>query len=113
MATEKRLIDANALKANFVVSGEFAKDLWHAGTIRSTIDDAPTVDAVEVVHGRWEDGRCSNCNEEALSTSWDEPIYDYDWEENLRYAYTETHKEYHLTDYCPNCGAKMDGDGNG
>lgn len=61
-----------------------------------------------VVHGQWEDGRCSICHEEALSTSWDEPIYDYDWEENLRYAYTETHTEWHLTNYCPNCGAMMD-----
>jgi hypothetical protein len=66
-----------------------------------------------VKHGRWIDGVCSNCKEEAISRSWDEPIYDYDWEENLRYSYTETHTEYQLTDYCPNCGAKMDGDGDG
>ena len=74
------------------------------------LDCCPTVDAVEVVHGRWEDGRCSNCQEEALYSSWDEPIYDYDWEENVRYSHTETHTEYHLTGYCPNCGAKMDGE---
>ena len=54
MSNEKRLIDANALKANFVVLGEFAKDLWHAGTIRMAIDNAHTVDAVEVV-------RCKDC----------------------------------------------------
>ena len=78
-------------------------------TAITEIEDAHTVDAVEVVHGRWEDGICSNCKKEALSTSWDEPIYDYDWEENLRYSYTETHTEHILTDYCPNCGAKMDG----
>ena len=50
---------------------------------------ANTVDAVEVVHGRWvwRDGcfHCTNCK------------------------YTEDH----ITNYCPNCGAKMDGDGNG
>lgn len=62
---------------------------------------------VEQKQGRWEDGFCSNCKEEAMSTRWDEPIYDYDWEENLRYSHTETHTEYHLTDYCPNCGALM------
>ena len=48
MATEKRLVYADALKANFVVSGEFAKDLWHSCTVRSAIDNAPTVDAVEI-----------------------------------------------------------------
>ena len=68
-------------------------------------------DVAPVRHGRWEDGRCSNCKEEAVSTSFDEPIYDYDWEENLRYSHTETHTEYHLTNYCPNCGAIMDLEG--
>ena len=68
-------------------------------------------DVAPVRHGRWEDGRCSNCKEEAVSTSFDEPIYDYDWEENLQYSHTETHTEYHLTNYCPNCGAIMDLEG--
>jgi hypothetical protein len=61
VANEKRLIDANALKANFVVLGEFVKDLWHDGTIRGAIDNAPTVDAVEVV-------RCKDC----VHSIWDE-----------------------------------------
>ena len=98
MEREKRLIDANALKANFVVLGEFANDLWHSGTVRIAIDNAPTVDAVEVVHGRWEavdhDGswrvdKCSACHKRMHYVDYDQP-----------YA------------YCPNCGAKMDGDGN-
>ena len=75
------------------------------------IDSEPAADVAPVRHGRWEDGRCSNCKEEAVSTSFDEPIYDYDWEENLRYSHTETHTEYHLTNYCPNCGCKMDLEG--
>lgn len=50
MATEKRLIDANMLKANFVIIGN-SEDLWHTRTIRKAIDNAPTVDAVEAVHG--------------------------------------------------------------
>jgi Pyruvate/2-oxoacid:ferredoxin oxidoreductase delta subunit len=92
MANKERLINANDLKANFVVSGEFAKDLWPADAIRLAIDNAPTVDAVKVVHGRWiyesveftykKDIKCSVC-----SRYVDEP-------EN----------------YCPNCGAKMDGE---
>lgn len=110
MANEKRLVDINKFP---LLPSRLEGDMseYERGYLdaQANMNLLPTVDAVEVVHGWWEDGRCSNCNEEALSTSWDEPIYDYDWEENLRYAYTETHKEYHLTDYCPNCGAKMDG----
>ena len=101
MANEKRLIDANALKANFVVLGEFAKDLWHAGTIRMAIDNAPTVDAVEVVHGRWIIGTgknalmpgcrmCSECGE-IIKTEY---------------------SLYGMSNYCHYCGAKMDGDRN-
>ena len=80
-------------------------------TLVSDLRDMKTADVSPVRHGRWEDGRCSNCKEEAVSTSFDEPIYDYDWEENLRYSHTETHTEYHLTNYCPNCGAIMDLEG--
>lgn len=44
----------------------------------------PTVDAVPVVHGRWIDEHCSECG-----------------------AYV-----FHgdVANYCPHCGAKMDGD---
>ena len=56
---------------------------------------SPTVDAVEVVHGRWEPRkdvigfvRCSVCH--------DCNIYD-DWADGKKW------------NYCPNCGAMMDG----
>ena len=61
--------------------------------------------AVEVVHGRWlyDSGSgkyfCSACDEYALSFKKD-TLYGGDLYEVC------------LTDYCPNCGAKMDGDGN-
>ncbi len=54
-----------------------------------------TVQAVEVVHGRWMEFNsfmtCSVC--------------DKDW-----YYGDNNCDEF---DYCPNCGAKMDGDGDG
>ena len=88
MANEKRLIDANALKAIFDERYDTAfvqertrenKEHWNGYCTgvnwgRNTIADAPTVDAVEVVHGRWvhivEDGKggcygfCSRCSTE-------------------------------------------------
>ena len=64
---------------------------------RKDLDDAPTVDAVPVVHGRWikhiEIGamnnhcECSVCN-------WETPLMST------------------KRNYCPNCGAKMDGGEN-
>ena len=84
-----RLIDADALENQFGVSDE---DLLALDEIRH----APTVDAVPVVHGRWIDaypdiepnpmfmyGICSECG-------FEQGISKY-------------------LNYCPNCGAKMDG----
>ena len=95
MADNRRLIDANALMKN-------KTNLWDEAlgysdcVLVEDIENAPTVDAVEVVHGRWElypssmHRRCSVCKME-----YDKPKF------NVR------------ANYCPNCGAKMDGDGNG
>ena len=116
MATEKRLIDANALESklqehhDFFVDGvgEFRfltpKDKARVDEITNCIAEvgnAPTVDAVEVVHSSWvrldahkgmEQFKCSVCRSECyVPTCMNEPMYAY----------------------CPNCGAKMDGDGNG
>ena len=97
MANEKRLIDAKPI-VQFIMDGlnnpDKMKALGHdAIEILAEIEFAPTVKAVEVVHGRWKRARyteaplyiCSNC---------DTP-------------------EYKRHNYCHNCGAKMDGDGNG
>ena len=90
-----RLIDADALGVGRCSRDVLPEDYcagWN-GLIR-LLEKAPTVDAVPVVHGRWNnmDGYktrkvCSECG-------WDVPEYG---------------KFY---SYCPNCGAKMDG-GNG
>ena len=71
MANEKRLIDANALlelvQFRSPIDNQNAEVI--AGCVNITrrlIENAPTVDAVEVVHGRWEqmgeaDYKCSVC----------------------------------------------------
>ena len=94
MANEKRLIDANSIYDAVERRYQISSGVEHRceRDFLDLICSADTVDAVEVVHGRWKQARyteaplyiCSNC---------DKP-------------------EYKTHNYCPNCGAKMDGDGN-
>ena len=98
MATEKRLIDANAFIFEYCMNCGGGCDV-NEECCATVFDlrNAPTVDAVEVVHGRWEHAeyhgflRCSECKDVYIDDTW---IADGKW------------------NYCPNCGAKMDGDGN-
>lgn len=112
MASEKRLIDANALKAKLQEHHDFFVDAWrgfskmtYATKCRvdeidnciAEIVNAPTVDAVEVVHGRW--------------------IPTYHTYYN-RYGEHQIADEWHCSEcqiysrdewnYCPNCCARMD-----
>lgn len=97
MQNDKRLIDANALKKPIVDWLE-----WYtapvamksvAQEIVETIDEAPTIDAVEVVHGRWILERiyrkCSLC----------------EWVFCIR----DEEGDLQKFNYCPNCGMPMDG----
>lgn len=98
MASEKRLIDANKIpyhRSGFPKGDGFDSRLDWA--FREDIDNAPTVDAVEVVHGWW----VHHYNDS------DEPIDD-------KWYCSECHmcNDHKRTWYCPNCGAKMDGDWN-
>ena len=114
MANEKWLVDAKKLVENFrlkKIDDVFPN--WQelscttkvalsmlTRKYREIILSAPIVDAVEVVHGRWIEKklddfrmwelRCSECGWVGISNydAYDEP-YDFN--------------------YCPNCGAKMDG----
>lgn len=93
-----RLIDAEALKANVLKwlpsdpcgreEREFPFETDICVSMLQEIDEAPTVDAVPVRHGRWIDksggiegawNYCSVCGEQAID----------------------------LYDFCPNCGADM------
>ena len=92
-----RLIDAKAGKKVFSAIAQPAeyKGVIHMVVPISEIDKLPTVDAVEVVHGYtipaeepktvYLDRKCGICDQLMLSTDV----------------------------FCPMCGARMDGDGNG
>lgn len=68
------------------------------GAVIGAVSKAPTVDAVEVVHGRWIKKTadciyyyaCSECGEPVLRSQWGCDFF---------------------SKFCPNCGAKMDGEG--
>jgi hypothetical protein len=104
-----RYIDADALRKQIsetyeyefpTASGGF--DEFATKIIPNIINNAPTADAVPVVRGEWihgcHDGAgtefcyCSECYEDALKDKG---------------GYTE------FSRYCPNCGAKMDGEKEG
>lgn len=97
-----RLIDADALKERIrrFLSIKSLDDLLpEEKAIVQHIDRMPTADVVPVVHGRW------NCSDDVYESAvcsccgWDttEPwVHIKEWFQ-----------------FCPHCGARMDGKGNG
>lgn len=88
-----RAIDANELMKKFRKLVERYDDpVKVVSEFPFLISKQPTVDAVEVVHGYWTEFNsfmtCSEC--------------DTDW------YYTDNDTD--RFNYCPNCGARMDGD---
>lgn len=89
MVNEKRFIYVNDLIERIK---KRLKNEMIIGWLCSIVDEVPTVDAVEVVHGRWIEKPyllgttryCSICGQN----------------------YGMPHGVFN---YCPNCGAKMDG----
>lgn len=61
---------------------DFTQSIADLTSLHEVLADTPSADVVEVKHGYWKGiGRCSICEAFSLSSG---------------------------TDYCPNCGAKMD-----
>lgn len=108
-------IDRDALIAEFdrLGLGKYSiveRERVFSDGVRRIIAGIPAADVAPVVHGRWEwfdeetgtpltgherewGWRCSHCKHE-LPDDYDDPDY------------------RPMLDYCFNCGAKMDGDGN-
>lgn len=86
-----RLIDADAIIN--ICNSSFWPD-----TVKMRINELPTIDAVPVVHGEWKET----------------PYTDYDdtWECSVcgePWTLIEGTPQDNLMNYCPKCGAKMDG----
>ena len=107
-----RLIDADALKDLLVEvlesirqNPKMTRDEIHiisgCRMLCEMIDDAPTVDAEPVVHARW-----NRKDEKAV-------MFDIEWECSKCGCAISTSGIYTPAacgwNYCPNCGAKMDG----
>ena len=107
MANEVRLIDANDLWADIMMIPHNG-DMISSEEVEQAIKDAPTVDAVPVVHGRWEDGFAVDSNGKKIYDSIDCTKCDGVFEiESYDREYWKTRFMF-----CPFCGSLMDGDGN-
>ena len=103
-----RLIDADKLRLSYWVSP--TSTVSTAGQYyfysQDEVDNAPTIDAEPVRHGRWikmsdADGHyyaCSECGEELYR----------EWSFDRQFDIFPKKKSIDKTQFCPHCGAKMD-----
>lgn len=92
-----RLIDADRALEIVRDQGNAHPNAYHLTNYATLIlREAPTVDAVQVVHGRWE---TNSDRPDTLICSICKCGFDM-WKHDPH-------------NFCPNCGAKMDGDENG
>ena len=107
-----RLIDADKL-VDMLYDNEFAS-LCPLDEVSGVIDACPTVDAVPVVHGRWE--RSENKSNDYAFSLTDEEAWYY-WQCSACHedicCHEEPMRRSLLPKYCPNCGAKCDDKGDG
>lgn len=95
-----RLIDADALKeyrCSICDNRERCEDRETVCSDIAEIDEQPTIEAEPVKDGKWIKGK-----------DWDE------WFCSVcrNYAYLDYKENPILSDYCPHCGARMDGGKN-
>lgn len=103
MATKKRLIDANVVLAKKFTTGLSDASGNYYGyadvVFADDIENAPTVDAVEVVHAHWVKWWPGDCS---LIMTGEEMLYQCS-------ACTAKFSDVDGFRYCPHCGALMEG----
>ena len=85
METEKLLIDPEILKTKcYAICDEYNTDKIYIDRLIDEIDNSAEIDAVEVVHGRWEhsesmvlSAKCSKCKGWVTKHSVNEPDFNY------------------------------------
>ena len=112
-----RLIDADSLfdtikQHEYKLANRFNSidDGMFTIGIKQAIDEAPTVEAEPVKHGKWTDKhKCSVCGGEAFSEMINViPQYEYDSDGLIVFSGDYKYDiEYYETDFCPFCGARM------
>ena len=106
MANEKRLIWDEDAKRHLIAlaTGHHSETLHIDMILNAILHHTTTVDAVEVVHGEWEkyaDDRFMGYGADGRIRY--RKVYSYKCSKCWNYTAVK-HK------YCPNCGAKMDGE---
>ena len=103
------LIDRDDLLADIAASVVFSgrnsrnAEIHGANKIIYRIKDAPTIDAEPVKHGWWIGSGDGYADGELVYDMWECSECGYD---------ANGADEEPNWNYCPNCGARMDGDGN-
>ena len=92
-----RLIDADALP-------KYTGYALSADEVAMAVENAPTIDAEPVRHGRWAVREAMPMHDIKGNLSWG------NWYVCTGCGFATTAIEGHITQYryCPNCGAKMD-----
>ena len=91
-----RYIDTDKVREMAIIHEDFKQSIADLTSLREVLDDTPTADVAEVIHGEWirVDGdvgysvyQCSKCGGKVVLDD-----------------------EGGVYDYCPHCGAIMDGE---
>jgi len=102
---EKKYINADKFVEWLKSQSETCADKLIVAVVEGSVNKYPPADVAEVNHGKWLNftndfsaAECSQCGEVYT-------VSDYKGKKHF-----EIFK--HFCKYCPNCGARMDGDGN-